>query len=221
MHLEDLRVGASVYSRDDRKLGTLSKFIVRESSLIVTHIVVDTGILRSGEPLWKGGWGLSHDRVLPLAAVASATSDRISLTMDADEFRDHSVDYEQEYFVDMPDNARGPDLSDLARIAASLPGEPGPYIMLERRAIAPGEVEIPRDAPVWRLKPHEKIGDVDRVVFEEQTGAVQGLVVKRGLFFKREVTLPPDAIVEVVAGVVRIDLDDEELAALPEFEAPD
>ena len=61
-------------------------------------------------------------------------------------------------------------MSDLARISASLPGEPGPYIMLEQRAIAPGDVEIPKDAPVWRLKPHEKIGEVERVLFDAENG---------------------------------------------------
>jgi uncharacterized protein YrrD len=222
MQLEDLRIGADVVSDDGHKLGTLSRFVVRESDFRLTHVVVDTGILRSGEPLWKGGWGLSHDRILPLAAVVSATSDRITLSMAADDFRDHSVDYQQEYFADMPDREPGlPDVSDLARIAASLPGEPGPYVMLEQRAIAAGDVEIPKDAAVWRLNPHQKIGEVERVVFDEATGAMVGLVVQRGFLFKKDVVLPPRCIVEIVAGVVRVDIDDEALAGLPEFEAPD
>lgn len=221
MKLEDLRIGAAVISSDGHKLGTLSKFVVRNDERRLTHVVVDTGILRSGEPLWKGGWGLSHDRVVPLLAVDSATSDRVSLTMSAEDFRDHSVDYEEEYFEAMPDFEPGSaDLGDIARFASSIPGEPGPWIMLDRRALSPGELEIPKDAPVWRLNPHEKIGEVERVLLSDG-GAIEGLVIKRGLIFSREVVLPVHAIVEIVAGIVRVDLDDEAVRGLPEFRATD
>jgi sporulation protein YlmC with PRC-barrel domain len=222
MNLEDLRIGANVISSDGHKLGTLSKFVVREAALKLTHVVVDTGILRSGEPLWKGGWGLSHDRIVPLAALAGAASDRIDLTMTADAFREHSLDYEEEYFAAMPDlDPGGLDLGDVARIASSIPGEPGPWIMLERRALAPGETEIPKDAPVWRLNPHTKIGEVDRVVFDDTNGSVVELVIRRGFLFTKDVALPAQHIVEIIAGIVRVDIDDDTLSALKEFEAPD
>ena len=90
MQLEDLRLHTSVISRDGHKLGTLSRFVFDTQSLRLTHIVVDTGILRSGESLWKGGWGLSHDRLVPIGAVKDATSDRVEITMSGDEFKDHS-----------------------------------------------------------------------------------------------------------------------------------
>lgn len=221
MKLEDLRIGADVISSDGHKLGTVSKFVVRDDERRLTHVVVDTGILRSGEPLWKGGWGLSHDRVIPLLAVNSATSDRLLLTMTADDFREHSVDYEEEYFEAMPDLDPGsPDLGDIARFASSIPGEPGPWIMLDRRALAPGDLEIPKDAPVWRLNPHEKIGEVERVLLSDG-GAIEGLVIKRGFIFSKEVVLPVHAVIEIVAGIVRVDLDDEAVRGLPEFRPSD
>ena len=108
-------------------------------------------IFRSGEPLWKGGWGMSHDRIVPLAAVASATSHRVELTMTGDEFKEHSVDYEQEYFTTMPDLEPGKiDAGDLARLSSSIPGEPGPYIMLETRALAPGVTLVTLGSRVLR-----------------------------------------------------------------------
>jgi len=218
MQLEDLRIGAHVHSRDDKRLGTLSKFVVTEKSLRLTHVVVDTGILRSGEPLWKGGWGLSHDRVVPLGTVASATSDRIGLTMTADEFKEHSADYEEEYFEAMPDVSPGRvDLGDIARLTSSIPGEPGPWLMLEKRTIGPDEVEIPKDAPVWRLQPHQKIGEVDRIIFDDASGKVQDLVIRRGFLLTKDVVLPVRFIVEIVAGVVRVNIDDDALHGLPEF----
>ena len=222
MELEDLRIGADVTSSDGHKVGSVNKFVLLEDGLRLTHVVVDTGIFRSGEPLWKGGWGMSHDRVVPLAAIASATSERVTLTMTADEFKEHSVDYEQEYFAPMPDLEPGrADVGDLARIASSIPGEPGPWVMLETRALRPGEVDVPKDAPVWRLRPHQKVGEVERVVFDETTGSAVSLVVRRGLLFTKDVELPVEYVVEVVAGIVRVDIDDAALKGLREYEPPD
>jgi sporulation protein YlmC with PRC-barrel domain len=220
MKLEDLHLGASVISLDGRKLGSLSRFVINKETLALTHIVVDTGILRSGTPLWEGGWGLSHDRVVPLGVVQEADSREVHVAMTADEFRDHSADYVAEHFDAIPDEHPGwPDASDVRRIAASLPGEPGPYLLHEVAAIAPNEVDIRRDSPVWRLNPHEKIGEVERVIFDEETRKVTGLVVRRGHFFSHDVILPIADIVEVVGEIVRVQLDDAALARLAPFRA--
>ena len=222
MQLEDLRTGASVRSRDGHKLGTLSRFVVRRDTLRLTHIVVDTGILRSGEPLWKGGWGLSHDRVVPLGALDDAKSDEVRLTMSADEFRDLSLDYIQESFGPMPDLEPGRlDGSDVQRLTSSLPGEFGAVVVTEVMTKTPEEVDIKRDSPVWRLNPHEKVGEVERLIFDEETGRVQALVVRRGFVFSKEVVLPAAHIVEVVADIVRVDIDDAGLEQLEEYQAAD
>jgi len=218
MNLEDLRLGAAVHSRDGRKLGSLSRFVVKTDGFRLTHIVIDTGILRSGEPLWKGGWGLSHDRVVPLGVLEHAGENDVRLTMSADEFRDLSVDYIEEHFERIPDDAPGRlDASDMARVAASIPGEPGPYFMTETMATGAGEVDIKRDSPVWRLRPHEKIGEVERLLVDQETSRVVDMIVRRGHVFAKDVVLPVRHVVEVVADIVRIDIDDATLDALPEF----
>ncbi len=222
MRIEDLRPGASVVSADGHKLGHLSRFVVDRETLKLTHLVVDTGILRSGEPLWKGGWGLSHDRVVPLGVLDDATSGEVRLTMSAEEFRDLSVDYIEEAFEPIPDVEPGwPDTSDLYRIATSIPGEPGPYMMFERAARPPGTVEIQKDSPVWRLKPHQKIGEVERLLFDEETGTVQALVVRRGFLLTHDVVLPMRYVTEVVADIVRVEISDDELRALERYEPQD
>jgi len=217
----DLHAGADVVSRDGHKLGTLSRVVVNKDTLKLTHVVVDTGILRSGKPLWEGGWSLPHDRVVPLAALREAGSDRIELTMTADEFRDHSVSYDTEVFKPMPDLKPGRlDTSDLQRFVTSLPGEPGPFVITDVMAKATDEVDIKKDSPVWRLNPHEKIGEVERVIVDEPSRKVTALVIKRGFVFSHEVVLPVRHVVEVVealGGIVRIDMDDEALKQLPEF----
>ena len=219
---EDLRVGASVVSADGHKLGHLSRFVVTKDATKLTHIVIDTGILRSGEPLWKGGWGLSHDRVLPLGALAGATSDEVRITMTAEEFREHSRDYIDEHFHPMPDYAPGrPDTSDIARFAASIPGEPGTYIVHEVMAHRPDEADIRKDAAVWRLSPHEKIGEVERALFDAESGRMRALVIRRGFVFTKDVELPVEHVVEVVGEVVRVEIDDAALKGLPEHHPAD
>ena len=220
MKLEDLRLAASVVSADGHKLGTLSRFVITKDAYKLTHIVVDTGILRSGEPLWKGGWGLSHDRVVPIGAVRDADPHKVHLTMSADEFKDLSVDYIQEYFEEIADAHPGwPDASDARRLLASIPGEPGPYLMYERRAIDPGEIEIKKDSPVWRLNPHTKIGEVDSLLYDGDTKNVTDLVIRRGHVFTKDVVLPMRFVVEVVADIVRVEIDDMALSGLAEFTA--
>ena len=222
MNLEDLRLGADVVSDDGHKLGTLSRFVINTDSLKVTHIVVDTGILRSGEALWKGGWGLSHDRVVPVGCVRHADSSTIRITMLGDDFRELSQDFLEEYFEAVPDITPGRfEASDVSRIASSLPGEPGPYLMRETKFIEPFEVDIPDDAQVWRLNPHEKIGEVERVIFDEDTRKMTALVIKRGFLFSKDMVLPVAHLVEVVAGVVRVQIDDAALGALAQHKPAD
>ena len=219
MKIEDLRLHADVVSSDGHTLGKLNRFVFRPGDLKLTHIVVDTGILRSGESLWKGGWGMSHDRVVPIGALKEAGEKDIAITMTADEFKDLSVDYAEEYFVPVPDEVKGwPDASDIRRAAMSIPGEPGPWLMRQTEAREPGEEDVRDGSPVWRLNPHEKIGEVERVLFDANTKKITGLVIRRGFVFTHEVVVPIEHLVEVVGEIVRVDLGDDELKRLVRFE---
>lgn len=221
MKLEDLRLGADVISRDEHKLGTVNGFVI-DGSQRLTHLVVDTGIFRSGEALWKGGWGMSHDRIVPFGTVTSVATDAVRISMSADEFKELSADYEEEYFVRVQDVEPGaPDVSDLRRVAMSIPGEPGPYVLQQASALRPDEAEITKDARVWRLNPHEKIGEVERAIFDEATGKLQSLVIRRGFVFTKDVVLPMSYVVEVVGEIVRVEIDDDALKALAAFHETD
>lgn len=214
MSLEDLRAGASVVSRDGEKLGTLSRVVVNKDTLALTHLVVDTG-----------GWGITHDRVVPLGVLRDANSDEVQLSMSAEEFRDFTAPYDTVVFQPIPDVEPGKlDRSDLSRFAASIPGEPGPFIMRDVLAKAPDEVNIAKDSPVWRLNPHEKIGEVERVIFDGELRKITALVIRRGFLFTRDVVLPVryvTEVVEAVGGIVRAEIDDALLKQLQEFHPAD
>ncbi len=214
----DLHLGASVTARDGHKVGTLSRFVMRRGDLKLTHVVVDTGIFRSGD--WNGAIGLSHDRMIPIEAIASADHEHVRITMTADEFKELSVDYAEDDFAEIADAEPGElDISDVRRFVTSIPGEPGPYVMIEKTATPAGEFEIEKDSPVWRLRPHEKIGEVEDVIFDDTTKKISTLAVRRGWLFSKEVELPVEHIVEVVADIVRVDIDDASLKRLKEHHA--
>jgi uncharacterized protein YrrD len=221
MNVEDLHPGASVQSSDGHKLGSLSRVVLDKATFKLTHVVVDTGIFRSGEPLWKGGWGMTNDRVVPIGAVAHADSDNLRLTMSGDEFKEMTAHYTDEHFELMPNDKPGPDVSDLAPILASIPGGWGPYVLIAKHALAPGEVEIQRDSPVWRLNPHQKLGEVERVIYEHDSKKVTELIVRRGFLLKKDVRLPVACITDIFADIVRVEIDDAALAALPEYKPAD
>jgi hypothetical protein len=158
--------------------------------------------------------------MLPIQAIGKASSDRIEITMTADEFRDHSVDFAEEYFVPVRDWHPGaPDLSDIRRIAMEIPGEPGAELMEQVKAIGPEMAEIREDSPVWLLNPHKKIGEVERVLFDADSGAMQALVIRRGFIFTKDVVLPREYIVEVVADIVRVQAEEQDLDGLSEYHA--
>ena len=73
------------------------------------------------------------------------------------------------------------------------------------------ERENLNDAPVWRLEPHTHVGDVERVLVDEDTEEIKELVIRRGAFFGEDVVLPMEYVTEIQDGVVHVQLTDEEL----------
>jgi sporulation protein YlmC with PRC-barrel domain len=216
LKLEDAREGADVISDDGHKLGKLSRVVVKEATLEITHLVVDPGLLHRGESLWAGGWGNPSERVIPVGVLQDEISDPIHVTMTAAEFRDLSLKYDSVYTK--------PNPSVIAAIINSVPGGLGPNVSYDVMAKEPDEVDIKEGSPVWRLKPHQKIGEVERVLFNEETLRIQALVIRRGYIFGHEVVLPARYIVEVVEilqGVVRVAITDDELGALKPYTSPE
>ena len=102
MKLEDVREGADVVSADGHTVGKLSRLVVKEGTLEITHLVVDPGLLRSGESIWAGGWGNPHERVIPAGVLDDERDGAVHITMTAEQFRDLSVKYDTVYWKPMP-----------------------------------------------------------------------------------------------------------------------
>ena len=55
--LDELRIGATVHGADHKKIGTLKRIVVERDGAHVTHLVVDPGLIESGQPLRSGRLG--------------------------------------------------------------------------------------------------------------------------------------------------------------------
>jgi sporulation protein YlmC with PRC-barrel domain len=219
-----LVAGADVYSSDDHKLGELKRVVVRRADLTITHIVVDIGFLRSGRSLWEGGLGLDYDRIIPIAEVARSTRDRIDLAITDEEFK-AEPEYTDETFEAVADPSPGEvDMNDFAlraeSVADAIASTPGAWVTV-RLNKDPNSIDIVEGTDVWRLEPHQKLGDVKRVLIDEQTGQLRGLVISRGFILKHDILVPVRFIAELDDDIVRLDISDLEIQTLRPYQEGD
>jgi uncharacterized protein YrrD len=218
--LHDLRIGVDVFSRDGEKLGSLRHMVLRRSDLTLTHIVVDIGFLRSGHHLWEGGLGLDYDRIVPVDEIHAVSDTRVELRSTAAEFKD-APEYTDEHYEQPHDLTPNEfDVSDVIVRAQQLSGfiNNVSNAWLVRKLNRPLDgVDIAEGTDVWRQEPHQKIGDIKRLLLDPATGRVRAFVIRRGLVFHHDVILPARHVSELFDDLVRVDLTDEQLTALPEY----
>ena len=218
----ELRAGAEVYSSDGQKLGELHRVVLARSDLRITHVVVDIGFVRSGRAIWQGGLGLDYDRVVSIGDVASASRERVELDLTAEQFTD-LPEYTPETYEEprdfSPDKYDLPDvvtqLHHLSSIFGSTPG----LWLYENLQKPEDAVDVSEGTPVWRREPHEKLGDVKQLIFDEETGQLRALVIARGFIFKHEVVLPIRHVVEMYDDLLHVDIADKDLESLKAYEA--
>lgn len=212
----DLNTGADVYSSDGKKLGELARFVLRRGDLSITHVVVDIS---------KGFWdtALNDDRIVAIDAVTSVGSERVDLSVSAEAFEALS-EYSAEAFEEPQDMTPGefdiPDVVNRLENAAAIMNSVSGSWLVQRLNRPLDSLDIKEGMGVWRGEPHAKVGEVDRALFDSQTGRLQALVVKRGFILHHDVILPARYITEVIDDIsVRVDISDEEISHLQEYKS--
>lgn len=216
----DLRTGTDVYSSDGHKVGTLHRIVVKRSDLTLTHVVVDIGFLRSGQRLWEGGLGLDYDRIVSIDQVRDASDERVELALTAADFKD-APEYTFEHFEEPHDLTPNEfDLSDVVTRGQQLAGfitSTSNTWLVERLNKPLGSVDIKDGTDVWRVQPHQKLGDIKRLLMEPSSNRLQAFVVRRGLILKRDVILPIRYVCELYDNMVHVDISDAEIDQLREY----
>ncbi|HZS89817.1 MAG TPA: hypothetical protein VFE42_20295 [Chloroflexota bacterium] len=214
-----LKFGTSVLTSDRHDVGSLHRTIIDIGGMAVTAIAVERPLLTSGNLLKPGGWTAPRDQRVEMALVTGADDDEIRITPTEDEFLalpPYIVGEvaEQGEAWDLPPQIVAEDLG--ARASALLGGAYEPLVdEVENRG--PDERHLSAETPVWRHEPHTQLGELDRVLYDDETNAVTGLVVRRGLLFHHDVLLPASYIVEVLDDLVHVDLSDEAWQSLEEY----
>ena len=221
LELHDLRAGVDVFSHDGEKLGSLKHMVLKRSDLTLTHVVVDIGFLRSGHHLWEGGLGLDYDRVVPVDQLHAVSDDRVELRLTAAEFKD-MPEYTQEYFEEPHDLT--PDDFDLADVAvrgqqmAGFINSVSNAWLVQKLNKPLDSVDIAEGTAVWRQEPHQKLGDIMRLLFDPANERLRAFVIRRGVIFHHDVILPIRYVSELYDGLVHVDITDGELAQLREYQ---
>jgi hypothetical protein len=159
---------------------------------------------------------------VPIEEMADAQEGRVILKCTKRVF-EKMPSYVERQFFPAPVHAKGSQPSTdvvwdvSAALAAAIGRTTGLPVPLEHFRKAKFERHILNDAPVWRQEPHQKLGEVERLLSDEIDDEIQALVVRRGEFFAKEVVLPIDYVTEVMDGVVRVQIADAELESLEEF----
>jgi uncharacterized protein YrrD len=225
--LDNLRHDAKVISSDGEEVGTLHAVVIDPRDDEVTHIVVN-----AGPHFPSPGFGAPKLVSVPIDQMEGAEEEDVVLTCSAAEF-EAMGSYVERDFLPPPEAAAAPAAEEergfrplrtvwdaATALAASfgnqLVGIPVPR---ETFQVARFERQIVYDSPVWRVEPHEQIGEVDRVLVGHDSDEIEALVIRRGRLFIDDVVLPIDYVTEILNGMIRVELSDNQIAGLAKFEA--
>lgn len=218
-NIEDLRAGAHVYSADGEKTGTLHAIVLDPRDNRVTHLAIDAGP-HFPEP----GFGSPKIVSVNIEHLRSADGESVDLAITQADFRKLPL-YEHEHFFAVPSDEHPSEDTGPRRlwdvgltVAAALAGlGTGLAVPAEHFARAPFERHILDDAPVWRDEPNQHVGDIERVLIDDETNVIVGLVIRRGVLFHEEVVLPMQYVTEVRDGAIIVHISDEDIESLTPY----
>jgi sporulation protein YlmC with PRC-barrel domain len=227
--LEDLSIGAPVVGNDGHQIGTLQRIVVERDERRVTHIVVDPGLLESGNLLSPGGWEKPRARIVPISAVQHIGTEVIQLAFDQRAFAERPL-FEQEYYAnaDLQTGEVQPEgekprfrLGELIHYIATAAGlgaapyEPTTEIAFQESSKS---AEIAAGTPVWRRTPHEELGIVERVLVDSESNRISAFVLRRKGRAGKVLQVPIEAVSDVQDGVVYVTLSEADLDTLQPYE---
>ncbi len=185
----NIELGTPVFGPGGR-LGSVEAIVMHPSEERVTHLVVRHGRL------------FATSKVVPIQAVTEATRERLDLRLDQTAF-DALPDFLKQHFTNEPPESMG-SLKTLTPtgvlwpstlVGWYLPAEvPEPTSFVEEN-VPPGELSLKSGTEVFATD--GKVGHVEDVCVDEATGRAASLVVRRGFFFHRDVTLPIAWVAEI------------------------
>lgn len=216
------RENAGVFKANGDKVGVIAKVVMSPRDHKVTHLIVREGFL------------FTEDKVLPISLVHSATDEQVTLRADLGEKTiDNLPRYEEDYFVPV-DLADNPNFTAPAYPAAGYlypygpagmyaeypgfwsEGEPQ-YVVRHDENIPNGTVALNTGAKVISSDDRH-VGNLERVVMDENSDRATHFVIAQGLFFKDHKLVPTSWISTVMRDEVRLSVSSGFLDKLPSYD---
>jgi len=213
----ELAYGSHVFGSDGDELGVLKELVIEPRSRVVTHLVVQSGLL------------FSADQLVPADLVVASGNDGIRLSVSADAAAEqHATDYEQSNFVALEDDA----LAELGGTGTSVWARPSqvgtadaPYPSLIPPGIGPiaadPEVVVPLDeivleegSPV-RASDGTKIGTIDECMMDADE-KITHILIREGTVFSVPKLIPIDWIARIDDNEVVLAVSVQTVDRLPE-----
>lgn len=201
--IEDLHLGAPVYTSDAVHAGSLHRVIVEEEGFDLRGIIVEASRTFNGTLLSPGTALLFNDLVVPLDAIVSATHDRVELNLTASQAR-RLPPYLAIHFH--PVSPAGV----VAAAAEMVAGGPVMPPATETAAKAADEIEIERGENVMLGGTGQRLGTVEDVLYE--AGELVGIVLRPHRFLSQPVLLPVRFLDRADDLALFADLTEEDLA---------
>jgi uncharacterized protein YrrD len=190
-------IQAPVYSADGTHVGKVDRVVIEPDVQRVTHIVIH-----------KGTW-LSRDIVVPLDEVERADKDGVHLRLGPEQVEALPDFVEVEWAQPREDWVPPPGYFESVVLWPPYFGQPAAPAT-ERLNIGEYEVAITEGTDVECTD--GKLGVVDRVLVDAQTGRLQGMVVRQGLILTHDVIVPAQWIAGADADAVRLSVTKDQVS---------
>jgi sporulation protein YlmC with PRC-barrel domain len=209
----DLHFGCDVRGRDGTTLGTLQGAIHDPTtdqvvSLLVQHDAPDARTVST-----------------PVGSITAADGTVVELEFDGEQFSelpDYAVDEHNIAPPPVADNLEGQDelepddVPDVPAVGAATGIESIAFtpVIEEDVDLPAGDQVLSRETVVQALD--GEIGNLSDLVLDDQTRRIQEFVIRRGVIFANDVTVPRDWAVTVGTETITLSVDQERVRQLPE-----
>jgi osmotically-inducible protein OsmY len=212
MNKFNFNIGATVHCKNG-KCGKLQKLVVDPENMEVTNLIVSKGLI------------LREDRVVPVSDVDRATEEYVMLSIN-DKKLENYPEYRPYNFdvVGMNSKKKTFGFNYISpRVSPYGFGSAGRYLpVIHRQSV---HMNVPSDQEVIERgtsvhNQRKKIGNVDHVLVDAESGCLTHIVVDLGIFTNSVVF--PISITECVDGEgIFINIDEEEIDQFPEYSLRD
>ncbi len=200
----NLEIGAEVLGPDG-KLGTLTQIVIEPLGERVTHVVVERGGLHPWEKL------------VSIERITRAEGDRVWTELSFDDME--ALPDTLKYVGTAPAPATPSEVpfADMQPVGLFWPSNVlGWYLPSQQSSIPaqtqsnlpPGTQGLKSGTPVYSQD--GKVGHLDEVVYDEESGKATGMIIRKGFFFAREFEAPIDWV-EAIDDHIRLSVRSDEI----------